>query len=242
VLASKRHRLDPLDGSTPLFGTSVVQLEVALAQLVRPDPAVRLTLVRWQQDDKRGLWRLFGGEPGVVHRFAKDGTPLGEEAYIHQRDDQPPFQARGVGRLRIALNLAIAADSLPELPSARDEPLVPLLTLDLPPEELPAKLAVRARRALSGLEADLETLPVLVRVEPPLVPKGKEAKILFTSRSGDSYALEVDGADAGPALQGDDSELAFVTEALEATTTVVLRLTVASGKSLRVPVTLRVEG
>jgi hypothetical protein len=119
---------------------------------------------------------------------------------------------------------------------------VPLLTLDLRPEDLPAKLAVRARRALSGLEADLETLPLLVRVEPPLVPKGKEAKILFNSRSGDTYALEVDGVDAGPALRGDDSELAFVTDALEATTTVVLRLTTPSGGSLRVPVTLRVEG
>ncbi|MFM7641801.1 MAG: hypothetical protein ACKO45_09655, partial [Cyanobium sp.] len=242
VLASKRHRLDPLDGSTPLFGTSVVQLEVALAQLVRPDPAAQLTLVRWQQDEKSGLWQVFGGEPGVLYRFSKDGTPLGLEAYVHQRDEQAPFLARGVGRLRIALNLAIAADPLPGAPPPPDKLLVPLLTLALPPEELPAKVGVRAGRALSGLETDLESLPLLVRVEPPLVPKGTEAKILVLSRAGETYLLESGGREVGSAQEGDGSELSFATKALEATTPFALLITTANRDRQRVPVTVRVEG
>jgi hypothetical protein len=243
VLATKTHRLDPLDGSTPLLGRSVVQLEGAVAQLVRPDPGVRLILVRWQQDEKSGLWRVFGGEAGVFYRFVKDGTALGvEEAYGHQRDDQPPFALKGLERLRIQLNLAIAADPLPDAPTPRDTPPIPLLTLALPAADLPAKLSVQARRALSGLTADLDASPLLVRVEPSIVPKGQAAKVVLTSRPQETYALEWRGDAMGAPLEGDGGDLALPTDPLEATTTLELVITPADGDPWRVPVPVPVKG
>jgi hypothetical protein len=243
VLATKTHRLDSLDGPTPLLGRSVVQLEGAVAQLVRPDPGARLILVRWQQDDKSGLWRVFGGEAGVFYRFVKDGSVLAEEeAYGHQRDDQPPFALKGLERLRIQLNLAIAADPLPDAPVPRDTSPIPLLTLALPAADLPAKLSVQARRALSGLTADLDVPPLLVRVEPSIVPKGQAAKVVLTSRPQETYALEWRRDAMGAPLEGDGGDLALPTDPLEATTTLELVITPADGDPWRVPVPVPVKG
>jgi sulfur carrier protein ThiS len=242
VLATKTHRLDPLDGPTPLVGRSVVQLEEAVAQLVRPDPATRLLLVRWQQEEKSGLWRVFGGEPGVFHSFFLEDTLLGLEAYAHQRDAQPPFHLRGLGRLRIALNLAIAADPLLQAPGRQDGLPVPLVTLDLAAGDLPAKLRVRGRRAMSGLLADLDAPPLLVRVEPAIVPKGEAAKIVLTSRPQESYALESRGSVIGAPQEGDGGDLTLPTDPLEATTPLELVITPPEGERWRVPVIVPVEG
>lgn len=240
ALASKNHRLDPLDGPTPAFGTSTVQLEQAGVLLVRPDPGVLLTLVRWQQDASSGLWQLQGGEPGVYYLFSLDGSPLGLEAYRHQLDARDPAIARGLERLRVEVDLAIAADPLPSAPRIKGLP-TPLLELALAADALAKPLTVRARRAMTGLQSDILEPPLLVRVDPSLVPETSPAKILLVGRAGDTYALERDGLPVGVAQAGNGSELAFTTDPLSSTTAFTLVIRSPAGGERRLPVIVRVE-
>jgi hypothetical protein len=240
ALASKTHRLDPLDGPTPAFGTSTVQLEQAVVLLVRPDPAVQLTLVRWQQDATSGLWQLQGGEPGVYYLFSSDGSPLGAEAYVHQADVLDPPNARGLDRLRVEVDLAIAADPLPSAPRVNGPP-TPLLELALTADALADPVKVRARRAMTGLQSDLNKPPMLVRVEPASVPAGSQAKIMLLGRAGNIYGLELDSVPAGAPQAGDGSELTFPTDPLSRTTAFTLVIRSQAGAERRLPVTVRVE-
>jgi hypothetical protein len=240
VLASKNHRLDPLDGPTPAFGTSTVQLEQAGVLLVRPDPGVLLTLVRWQQDASSGLWQLHGGEPGVFYLFSRDGRPLGLEAYGHQLDASDPTVARGLERLRVEVDLAIAADPLPSAPRTKGlSP--PLLDLALAADALADPLKVRARRAMTGLQSDLSEPPLLVRIEPAIVPDGSQAKIVLLGRVGDSYGLELDRTPVGAPQAGNGGELAFATDPLSRTTAFTLVIRSQGGGERRRPVLVRVE-
>jgi hypothetical protein len=240
ALASKNHRLDPLDGPTPAFGTSTVQLEQAGVLLVRPDPGVLLTLVRWQQDASSGLWQLHGGEPGVFYLFSRDGRPLGLEGYGHQLDASDPTVARGLERLRVEVDLAIAADPLPNAPRTKGlSP--PLLDLALAADALADPLKVRARRAMTGLQSDLKDPPLLVRIEPAIVPDGSQAKIVLLGRVGESYGLELDRTPVGAPQAGNGGELAFATDPLSRTTAFTLVIRSQGGGERRLPVLVRVE-
>ncbi|MCS5691140.1 hypothetical protein NZK33_03960 [Cyanobium sp. FGCU-6] len=240
ALASKTHRLDPLDGLTPSFGTSTVQLAQAGVLLVRPDPGVRLTLVRWQQDATSGLWQLQGGEPGVVYLVSRDGSPLGAEAYVHQADALDPAVARGLERLRVEVDLAIAADPLPSAPRTKGLP-PPLLELALAADALTEPVKVRARRAMTGLQSDMSEPPLLVRFEPAVVPEGSQARIVLLGRAGDTYGLELDRTPMGASQAGDGSELTFATDPLSSTTAFTLVIRSPAGDERRLPVTVRVE-
>ena len=240
ALASKNHRLDPLDGPTPAFGTSTVQLVQAGVLLGRPDPGVLLTLVRRQQDASSGLWQLHGGEPGVFYLFSRDGRPLGLEAYGHQLDASDPSVARGLERLRVEVNLAIAADPLPSAPRTNGLP-PPLLELALAADALADPLKVRARRAMTGLQSDLSEPPLLVRIEPAIVPDGSQAKIVLLGRVGDSYGLELDRTPVGAPQAGNGSELTFATDPLSRTTAFTLVIRSPAGRERRLPVLVRVE-
>jgi hypothetical protein len=240
VLASKNHRLDPFDGPTPAFGTSTVQLEQAGVLLVRPDPGILLTLVRWQQDASSGLWQLHGGEPGVFYLFSQGGSPLGLEGYGHQLDASDPTVARGLERLRVEVDLAIAADPLPNASRSKGLP-PPLLELALAADALAAPLKVRARRAMTGLQSDLSDPPLLVRIEPAIVPEGSQAKILLLGRVGDTYGLELDRTPVGAPQAGDGSELTFPTDPISRTTAFTLVIRSPAGGERRLPVLVRVE-
>ena len=240
VLASKNHRLDPFDGPTPAFGTSTVQLDQAGVLLVRPDPGVLLTLVRWQQDASSGLWQLHGGEPGVFYLFSQGGSPLGLEGYGHQLDARDPTVARGLERLRVEVDLAIAADPLPNAPRTKGLP-PPLLELALAADALADHLKVRARRAMTGLQSDLSDPPLLVRIEPAIVPEGSQAKFVLLGRVGDSYGLELDRTPVGAPQAGNGSELTFATDPLSRTTAFTLVIRSPAGRERRLPVLVRVE-
>jgi hypothetical protein len=241
VLASKKHRLGPLDGPDPRTGSSGVQLTQVVVQLVRPDPSVSLVLVRWQQDAAGGSWRMFGGEPGVFYAFSRAGTALGREAYVHQSDERDPSVAKGVEQLRLEVDLAIAAAPLPgPAPSGQVSPPT-LLDLPLAPADLAAPLQVRARRAMTGLLADLAGPPLLVRVEPPIVKSGSPARIELLGRTGETYALQLGGNPVGAPQSGSGGELTFSTDPLTTPTTFQLVVTLQSGAVRRLPVPVRVE-
>jgi len=243
VLASKQHRLGPLDDPDPhpRTGSSVVQLTQAGVQLVRPDPTVSLVLVRWQQDASGGLWRMFGGEPGVFYAFSRAATALGRETYVHQSDERDPSLAKGVGQLRLEVDLAIAAAPLPgPAPSGQDSPPA-LLDLALATADLAAPLQVRARRAMTGLLADLAGPPLLVRVEPPIVKSGSPARIQLIGRPGETYALQLGGNPVGAPQPGAGAELTFSTDLLTSATTFQLVITPQTGAVQQLPVPVRVE-
>ncbi len=241
VLASKQHRLGPLDGPDPRTGSSGVRLTQAVVQLVRPDPTVSLVLVRWQQDAAGGSWRMFGGEPGVFYAFSRAGTALGREAYVHQSDERDPSVSKGVEQLRLEVDLAVAGEPLPGLAPSGQVPPPALLDLALAPADLAAPLQVRARRAMTGLLADLAGPPLLVRVEPPIVKSGSQARIQLLGRTGETYALQLGGNPVGAPQSGSGGELAFSTDPLTTPTTFQLVVTLQSGAVRRLPVPVRVE-
>ena len=241
VLASKQHRLGPLDGPDPRSGSSRVQLSQVGVQLVRPDPTVSLVLVRWQQDALGGLWRMLGGEPGVFYGFSRGATGLGNEVYLHQKDELNPSVAKGLGQIRLEVDLAIATDPLPGVAPSGEVSPAPLLDLALAPNDLATPLQVRARRATTGLLADLSQPPLLVRVEPPIVNSGSPASIQLIGRPGETYALELGGNRVGAPQLGAGAELKFGTDPLTTTTTFQLVITPQAGGPWRVPVPVRVE-
>ena len=241
VLASKQHRLGPLDGSDPRTGSSGVQLTQAGVQLVRPDPTVSIALVRWQQEASGGLWRMVGGEPGVFYAVSRGGAALGREVYVHQTDDRDPSVAKGVGQLRLDVDLAIAADPGPGVPPSGGVVPAALLDLALAAGDLAAPLQVRARRAMSGLQADLADPPLLVRVEPAILTRGMPASIQLIGRAGETYALQLGDDPVGSPQAGAGAELTFRTGPLATTTTVQLVITPQAGDARRLPVTVRVE-
>jgi len=240
ALARKSHRLDPLDGTDPRFGTSTVQLDQAGVLLIRPDPSILLTLVRLQQGATSGQWQLEGGEPGVYYHFSRDGSLLGLEAYQHQSDPQTFTISRGIGRLRIEVDLAIAAEPLPATTSATGIPS-PLLDLALDKDALTKPLAVRARRAMTGLQSVLQEPPLLVRVDPSSVREGSPASIVLVTRAGETYTLELDGSPVGATQAGNGSEVAFPINPLASTTVFTLVIRGAGSGERRLPVIARVE-
>ena len=241
VLASKQHRLGPLDGSDPRTGSSGVQLTQAGVQLVRPDPTVSIALVRWQQEASGGLWRMVGGEPGVFYSVSRGGAALGREVYVHQTDDRDSSVAKGVGQLRLDVDLAIAADPGPGAPPSGGVTPAALLDLGLAAGDLAAPLQVRARRAMTGLQADLNAPPLLVRVEPAILTRGMPASIQFIGRAGETYALQLGDNPVGSPQAGAAAELTFRTGPLATTTTFQPVITPQAGDARRLPVTVRVE-
>jgi hypothetical protein len=241
ALASKQHRLGPLDGPDPRTGMSRVQLSQVGVQLVRPDPTVSLVLVRWQQDAFGGSWRMLGGEPGVFYAFSLAATALGGEAYVHQIDERDPSVAKGVGQLRLEVDLAIAAAPLPGVAPSGEIAPAPLLDLMLAPADLAAPLQVRARRAMTGLLADLTQPPLLVRVEPPILNSGTPASIQLIGRPGETYELQLGGKPVGSPQPGVGAELTLKTDPLTTTTTFQLVITPQAGEVRRVPVPVPVR-
>ena len=100
---------------------------------------------------------------------------------------------------------------------------------------------MRARRALTGLQSDLSAPPLLVRVEPAIVPDGSQAKIVLLGRVGDSYGLELDRTPVVAPQAGNGSELTFATDPLSRTTAFTLVIRSPAGRERRLPVLVRVE-
>jgi hypothetical protein len=130
VIASKQHSLGPA-GST-WAGTSAasqVLIKQLVSQLIRPDPSQRLALVADTAGiDATGVgsvpsrWQLHGGEPGCLYSFLArgDGQPLALPVYVHRQTADSPPAARGIGWLRLELDLALAGASGPALETKAD--------------------------------------------------------------------------------------------------------------------------
>lgn len=156
VQAIKQHRNGPL-GSNADTIQSAVQLEQAFALLVRPNHGQALrVLATVAEGSDEGPVHVVGGQAGVYYQLSLPGADdtIDRPVYFHQRDDSDTSQNKGVGLLRIEVDLALARD--PEGAAgdrSRTAPPPPALVAELAPG---TTLAVRARKAMTGLEADLD--------------------------------------------------------------------------------------
>jgi hypothetical protein len=156
VQAIKQHRNGLLSSDAETIA-SAVQLDRALALLVRPNHAQALrVLATLAGDATQGSVQVCDGQAGVYYelRLADADTAIDRPAYFHQRDDVDAELNKGVGQLRIEVDLAIARDAegQPDLRS-RTAPPSPMLDAELAPGTV---LHVLARKAMTGLEAELD--------------------------------------------------------------------------------------
>jgi hypothetical protein len=156
VQATKQHRNGPLSSDAELIASSV-QLNRALAVLVRPNPAQAVrVLATITGDATQGPLQVRDGQAGVYYelRRAAAEAPIDRPAYFHQRDDVDATLNKGIAQLRVEVDLAIARDAeVAPADRAQAPPPWPMLDAELAPG---ATLHVRARKAMSGLEADLD--------------------------------------------------------------------------------------
>jgi hypothetical protein len=174
VIASKQHSLGPA-GST-WAGTSAasqVLVKQLTTQLTRPDPSQRLALVA----DTAGIdatrvgsvpsrWLLHGGEPGCLYSFLDrgDGQPIALPVYVHRQITANPPAARGIGWLRLEVDLALAGTSGPAL-----ETKAALAAL--------RATVLRVSWAHTGSSGSLRRGPLWVTVEPTPVAAAGSATV-----------------------------------------------------------------
>ena len=217
IQATKQHEIGPLGTGSGALSSSV-QLDAALALLVRPDPAPALQLaVTMAGGSTTGSLRVSGGQPGVFYELDLDGNPqpIGLPAYVHQRDDQSPQLNKGIEQLRIEVDAVVARDRTdPATSPATTPPLAPLIdTAHLPAGSV---LAVQARKAMSGLGAPLARRATLDDVPavtaPASVASGASADIAIeASRAGERYWLIQNGQPVGDPQTGTGGKVVLPT-------------------------------
>ena len=240
VQASKRHQTGRLGtGSEEL--PSAVQLDRALALLVRPDPVQALRLeVTLAASATTGSVLASGGQPGVFYELRLDGQtqPIGRPAYFHQRDDQRDQQNKGIDQLRIEVDAVVARDRpAPAGDPVTTPPAAPLL--DTAPLPAGSTLRVLARKAMSGLEAPLDRLAVLddlpAVTAPAPVTRGASADIVIeASRQGERYGLLRGGQPVGDVQVGTGGRIALPTGAVTERTAFTLAATRPDDQALAV--------
>jgi hypothetical protein len=231
VQATKRHQTGPLGTGSAEIASSV-QLDGALALLVRPDPAPALRLeVTLASGATTGSLLVGGGQPGVFYEFRLDGNPqpIGLPAYVHQRDDQSAQLNKGIEQLRLEVDAVVARDQpAPTTSLATTPPATPLVdTAKLPAGSV---LVVQARKATSGLGAPLArraTLDAVPAVTAPAsVARGASADIVIAaSRSGERYWLIRNGQIVGDVQVGTGAKITLPTGALTERTAFTLAVT-----------------
>ena len=179
VIASKQHSLGPAGSTWSGTGAaSQVLIKQLVTQLIRPDPSQRLALVADTAGidatgvDATGVgsvpsrWLLHGGEPGCFYNFLDrgDGQPLALPVYVHRQTTDSPPAARGIGWLRLELDLALAGASSPALETKADLAALRAAVL-------------RVSWAHTGSSVNLRRGPLWVTVEPSPVAAAGSATV-----------------------------------------------------------------
>ena len=209
VEARKEHAAEP-------GFTTAERLTQPVAILVRPDPKPKLRLAAQIVDGKLVELIALGGQAGVFYSLAAP-DPIGE-LYMHQHSPNEQASNKGVGAMAVTVDLVIAA-GLPIVPTSTAPPPVPRLDVDQ--LALPVALTIKARRAMTGLTADVGTAKVAklpkVEVQPASVAIGASATIVIEKPgSGESYAVKVDGKPIADPIAGAGAPLSLDTGPLAA--------------------------
>jgi len=205
ALARKEHRLSPAGADDPRTHVSEVGLRQAAVAFTRPDAKRQLLLRR--ETEGNCVWSFWGGQPGVVYSLraqGADGTPAPVTGPVPIPETEAAAGGwRGIGRMRLARDLVVAAtDGPPRTEFAPDPSRV-------------KELQVWARFLRSGVEVALERPPLLVWVEPPAVCAGESAQVVVSllQPAGQARLLQGDtllregAADAGGRLLLDTGPL-----------------------------------
>jgi len=235
VKASKQHATGPLSAPGELL-PSAIQLDRALALLVRPDHLRRLQLTATIRGGMTTGPVLFqNGQPGVFYEMSVGGgAPVPAKAYFHQRNDLDAALNKGIGErprtvdrgsLRITKDFVIT-DTHPPGDPARIAPSPP--RVDTPPLATGSVLRIRARKAMNGLEAELvgsvviEPFPPLGAI-PPTVTAGASSKIVIDpSRAGERYWLVSPNGQASEVVDGTGGRVELSTGPLQRSSTIVV--------------------
>jgi len=195
------------DGETGF--ASAVPLATPLLALVRPVADPPLTVEARIAGGRLVALALDGGQPGVFYALSTGKDALGE-FYFHQLDPADPTRNKGLGRIGIGIDLAVAADLAPAAPPPR-----PRTTLSRPLSgTLPLTLAVAARRATTGLRAPVAAaVPI---APPPAVAVTRHADtgvgVKVDPAAPDArHVLLVDGVRRGEPVAGGSGPLALAT-------------------------------
>jgi hypothetical protein len=178
-----------------------VLLDQALLVLARPD-AARMMQVQAidAADPVAGRLVVTDGAPGVVYGLAFDDRADPPQLYIHQRDAFDALRNRGIGQLRLAIDLAVAGE-------APDTGTAPPLTIPPPPQLTLATLGdpadgvrfvLSARVALSGAETMLKRALVWqpaprFETEPAAPAVGEAFALVLVDSAADRLYAVLDG-------------------------------------------------
>ncbi len=252
VQANKQHRSAPLTSEDTSTIGSAVQLDRALAQLVRPNPRPALRMrVLVANAASSGAWLIMDGQAGVHYEFAREGKPaFSKSAYFHQRDDLDSRSNKGLGQLRVGVDMAIARDRSGSASAGEPSTTAPALpSLDSAALPVGSVLTVVARRAMSSLTAPLElsaTLFAVPAITAAPVKLGALAKLVVAaSVVGERYTLVRGDANIGEPAMGTGAALELTTDAItERTTFEVAIERVGAGIPVvrRVAITVEVSG
>jgi hypothetical protein len=224
VQGLKQHRVAPMTSDNEATLVSAVQLDKALALLVRPNHGQNLRMrVLVANEGSLGPWLVMLGQPGVYYAFVMGGQPaFSRLAYFHQRDDQDAKFNKGIGQMRIGVDMSIARDRFDNEPYDRPTTAPLLPSLDSPPIPVDSVLTIVARKAMSGLTAQLDqsaTLFPVPAITAAPVAAGEQAKVVVkASVSGDRYTLVRGDATIGEPVMGTGEDLELTTDAIAAKT------------------------
>jgi hypothetical protein len=230
VEAIKQHRVAPLTSDDLSTLDSAVQLDKALTVLVRPNHLQALRLrVAVANATSSGQWLIMAGQAGVYYGFALAGqSAFSRLAYFHQRDDLDDRFNKGLGQLRIGVDLAIARDRSGNEPVDRPTTAPPLPSLDSGPIAVDSVFTVVARKAMTGLTAALDesaTLFPVPTISAAAVEVGELATIIITaSVIGERYTLLRGETTIGEPAMGTGADLELTTDAITEKTTFQLAL------------------
>jgi hypothetical protein len=234
VQAAKAHET----GMDSAAGTiaSAIQLEQAVAILVRPVPEPPLRVKVWIEAARTsGEMEIAGGQPGVFYFFrlaGEDGADLGVPAYFHKRDEHDDRVNQGLGQLPMEVDFVVARPLPPALVGAdlaQVPPQLPLIdTGSLPVNSLLTIQAVKAQtRLATALDETLE-IPAGPEIEPesPVIDYDTSTRIrIIASRARERYQLLLDGHPLADPVKGTGQNRLLETRKLLEDTTFELQVT-----------------
>ncbi len=230
VKATKTHAAqDPI--------SSTVQLKQASVILVRPDSKPALMLkVKVKGTEAVGPVLVSGGQPGVFYHLGPEGEgdPLGLPAYFHKKDEWNPIFNKGLGQLKVEVDLVVPRDlaqdsSASATEAAKTFPADPLVEIqNIPLGSTLSLLAVKAQTGIEQLLTQQAVIPALpdISFEKMVIPTGTAAKVIVTdSQVGERYQLFLNGTAVRQARNGNGQTLAINTDPLTEETTFEMRIT-----------------
>lgn len=249
VQAIKQHRRAPLvDPDDRSLVASSEQLAVALALLVRPNPDAPLRLrVMVAGGASSGAWLCMDGQAGAYYEFTLAGQPaFTKPAYFHQRDDQDSRVNKGIGQLRIGVDLAIGRT--PAAAAADPSTTAPALpSLDGAAIPVGSELTVLARKAMSSLTAPLARTAKLFAVPTLTASKAKAGQTatitVVASVVGETYTLLRNEVVIGTPRVGTGADLPLTTDVISQATQFVVAIERSGGLVVvrRVGVTVELD-